>query len=77
MIPFLFLLVRLYKWTIIVVLALMQNWAWTSIMLEKKNQGNLIAGNPGETRCEGQFCGIALLPIYTTTDNLKCDRMLH
>lgn len=45
-------------------------------MLEKKNQGNLIAGNPGETRCEGQVCGIALLPIYTTTDNLKCYRYL-
>lgn len=45
-------------------------------MLEKKNQGNLIAGNPGEPRCEGQFCGITLLPIYTTTDNIKCYRYL-
>lgn len=73
-IPFFPLLVRLYRWTITVVWALMPSWAWTFIMLEKKNQGNLIAGNPGEPRCEGQFCGITLLPIYTTTDNIKCYR---
>lgn len=74
MIPFFFLLVRLYRWTITVVLALMQSWAWTFITLERKNQENLIAGNPGETRCEGQFCGISLLQIYTANDNLKCCR---
>lgn len=73
-IPFFFLLVRLYRWTTTVVLALMQSWAWTFIMLEKKNQGNLIAGNPWEIWCEGQFCGIALLPIYATADNLQCYR---
>lgn len=43
-------------------------------MLEKKNQGNLIAGNPGESRYEGHFFGIELLLIYTTNDNLKCYR---
>lgn len=65
-IRFFFFFARLYRWTITVVLALTQSWAWTFIMLEKKNQGNSIAGNPGKPGVKGDLW-------YCITSNLHYD----
>lgn len=43
-------------------------------MLEKKNQGNLIAGNPGETKGEGQTLILRNFQFTLWLIILKCYR---